>query len=1570
MPDKSAAPLPKVSDRYDIKEAPIGHGGMGVVYKAYDTKTRRFVALKTISGEVDPAALDLFEREWNVLARISHPNIVDILDTGDYAENGHRKPFFVMPLLPGVTLEYLIKTSSQRLTVERTVEIISQACRGLQAAHEQGLVHRDVKPSNIFVMDDDTVKIIDFGVVHLADTRTVTGLKGTPLYMSPEQIEGRSATALSDIFSLGVVTYEALTGRKPFSRRNEAEMFEAIRSYIPPPASEINPAVNQLISRTVHKAMAKQPWHRFSNAREFADTLHKAFRNESIERFDRTKIQPRIERIKKAQAEGDLQFATEILTELESEGHMDPEMSMLRLQLDQAIRSKTIRQLLESARTRMEEDEYPLALQKIQDVLNLDPNNADATTLRTQIERQRGARQTENWFRLAAQHLDNQDYRQARQALEEILKINSSDARARELLSRVERSEQELSRAREEKQKLYEAALNSYRNGEISTALSKLERLLEINRTGPKTHGPGNDAQYQSLYNQIRSEREAARNIYAEARKYLADKNFSRTLEICDEYLQKHPDDPLFQALKIEAEEAQRQQQSAAIAEFSRRVESEPDLDKKYNIISEAVEKYPAEAQFRSLLKLIKDRRDLVNSIAHRARQYEDRGQLNDAAAQWDILRNIYPLYPGLDVEVQRLARRREAQVTQEAKARWVESIDRHFGAGEYAKAREVVKQALAEFPDDQELRGLDSLAEQALRRNIEAQALLQNGQQLIADNRFDEGIDVLRKAERLDERNSTARAVLLGALLQRARDLMATDWHAAEPLVKEVLQLEPSDPVARSLTSLISDYKRQEAVSRILGEARNLQAVGNLEGALAKVEQGLETYPNESRFVQLQHTLRGNIPESRKQEPQPPPSAPEASPMAATEIFNSAPVTPIAPPIASAPPPPLDKTPTAEASAAKSPTPKGTNKKRAPWIIGALAAAVLLIAAAAVFSSRGHNPPPRPPAAVAAVQVPYTFTANAPDVRYLVDGKSVVGNRINFDPGSSHHAEAEADGFISDAQNITVPKGSAKPVTIAFNLHPALPELRINSDLTAGKLVFDQNPPTDLQEGSLTKDDVEPGAHQVAILDQSKRHVFDFAFDVKPHEVSTLSAPPKGSVPGIIVTSLGSTAIVYGTANLKGGIEGQPLQLIPPEGQKLTVPPQGQVRYLVDDGNGKVRPIAVDFSPLPALNVSLSGAIERFPVIVTANVPDAMVVLNGRDYKPLVSGTRTLRLQAGKYRISVRAEDYEPVTEQAVELKSSQSAPQTLSFNLNRIAHMATLEIDGAPADTEVLLDGSAIGTVASGAFKKEVSPGNHTVQLKKQNYVDYNEYHQFAAGETISIKGSEMKPYGKLSVKVLPESAHLSYRRGGADQDVPLQNNQEVFLPPGSYTVTAADDDYFSQTQTLTIRSGAEEPFAVSLIRKPKADAFVTPSEVFENGKAWAFTDPKSWWAYDEVGFSFTRKTEGTLAFTLLRDPKSFLKERVKKYEFVADYRDEDNKILYTLDQHKLTRKVFIDGKERKDQRSEQPLSVADSYRLVVQITPELITVHVNGATDTTKRPDQHGKFGFVNQVVLAPR
>jgi len=859
-----------VADRYDIKEL-LGEGGMGVVYRAMDLKTKSYVALKTMRDVSDPAAVELFSKEWSVLASISHPNIVDIRDVGEIDERGQKKPFFVMPLLPGVPLSTLIETSSPRLTVERFVGIIDQVCRGLQAAHERGLVHRDIKPSNIFVMEDDTAKIIDFGVVYLAGSQSITGHKGTWQYMAPEQIELKPASPVTDLFSLGVVCYEALTGRKPFHRKTPADTAEAIRHYIPPPILEINPGVSQLVSMVIHKAMAKQPLHRFSSARDFGDTLQKAYRNQPIERFDRAKIQPRIERAKKALGEGDSDFASEILTELESEGHVDPEIGLVRAKIDQASRQRKIRQLLEGARTRLEQEEIPLAFEKLQEILEIDPDNADALALRNMVEKQRNERQIESWMNLARRHLDRHDFAEARQALMEVLKIRSSDAAALELLDESERREQEAVRIRTDKEQLYGSAMRAYQNGEISTALSKLERLLDLGRHTPDAAVPDRDALYQSFYNQVRSDRDSIHNAYEEARRQLAEQNFARTLELCDEFINRYPSDAIFQALKLEAVERQRQELSSYIAEIGRRVDAEPDLDRKVNILKEACGRYPNEQQFQQTLKLTRERRDLVNSIVAKARHYEEKSLFTEAIGQWDILLNIYPKYPGIEVEVSQLVKRRDQQVKDEAKARLIEQIDQSLDAGDFTRARDLAAGALGEHPQDHELTGLERLARQGLERSSEARKLYDTAEELSKKRSFEDAAEKLRRALELDPKNRGIREALVNALAEQARPVVEKgDWRTAEPLLQQASELNPTHAVTRGLRTLLSDNKRKEFVSQCLAEARDLQAGGDLDGALAKLEIGLSQYPNETRLGQLQATLQGTIRAVQRQKDRP----------------------------------------------------------------------------------------------------------------------------------------------------------------------------------------------------------------------------------------------------------------------------------------------------------------------------------------------------------------------------------------------------------------------------------------------------------------------------------------------------------------------------------------------------------------------------------------------------------------------------------------------------------------------------------------------------------------------------
>jgi serine/threonine protein kinase len=855
----------KLAGRYEVRQV-LGHGGMGLVYQAYDTVIRREVAVKTILDIPDPASLQLFYKECDVLASMSHPNIVEIFDIGEFEEEGKRKPYFVMPLLPGTTLEAFIRKASHRLTVERTIEIISQTCRGLQAAHERGLVHRDLKPSNIFVMEDDSVKIIDFGIAHIADTHSTRGQKGTLLYMSPEQVEMKPLSPLSDIFSLSVVCYEALTGRQPFARARADEIVDAIRRQIPPPASDINPAVSQAIGRVVHKGMAKQPWHRFSSARELSDALNKAMRNEPIEFFDPARTRPRLERATKALETGDFQYAGEILGELEAEGHMDTSISSLRNQLDTTVRRKTIAQLLDAAKARFEEEEDPMALQKIQELLQMEPDNAQALSLKSKIENRRSEKQIENWYRLARQHIDNHAYPHAREALQNVLQLRPKEARALQLIAEVDRQEQEYNKLRQEKTQIHRAAMEAWQKGDVSSALTKLAVVLELDRRAPDVSSPEHSGSYQSFYNEVRSEHDAMNTSYAEARKHLTDRNFSKALAICDTYLAKYPNNAIFQALKYDIEEQQRQELSAFVASVDRQVEAEPDLDKRVNILKEALDLHPGETHFERALRLVKDKRDLVNSIVARAHAREEQGSFSDALNDWEILRTIYSQYPGLKFEVERLQKRREQQTRIESKTHLVEQIDACLHSSDYARALELLQKAAPEFPNDAELGELEKLANDGVQRLAEAHRLMTEGQDLCAQDKFADGIKMLREAYELDENNTLTRAVFSNALVEQARLVAESNWQEAEQLAQQALELNPGHPLAKTIRTLIQDQKREQIVGECLSQARKLQAAGDLAGALSRIEEGLVPYPREPRLIQVQETVQRELQSQRRQ--------------------------------------------------------------------------------------------------------------------------------------------------------------------------------------------------------------------------------------------------------------------------------------------------------------------------------------------------------------------------------------------------------------------------------------------------------------------------------------------------------------------------------------------------------------------------------------------------------------------------------------------------------------------------------------------------------------------------------
>jgi serine/threonine-protein kinase len=261
---------------------------MGEVYRAYDPVIDRSVAIKVVRTELAAGSgseqwLQRFRREARAAGRRFHPNIVAVLDFGE--DDG--MPFLAMEFVDGRSLDVILKTSGP-LDPSRSVAVITQVLSALGFAHQNGIVHRDVKPSNIMVLNSGEVKVADFGIARIdASEFTIVGdLLGTPAYMAPEQFAGAPVDKRTDLFAAGVILFEMLTGVKPFRGKSITEIISFMENRGPEDIRALNPAVPDSLKLVITKALAFDPARRYDDASEFSKAIVEAF----PARFDQTPL--------------------------------------------------------------------------------------------------------------------------------------------------------------------------------------------------------------------------------------------------------------------------------------------------------------------------------------------------------------------------------------------------------------------------------------------------------------------------------------------------------------------------------------------------------------------------------------------------------------------------------------------------------------------------------------------------------------------------------------------------------------------------------------------------------------------------------------------------------------------------------------------------------------------------------------------------------------------------------------------------------------------------------------------------------------------------------------------------------------------------------------------------------------------------------------------------------------------------------------------------------------------------------------------------------------------------------
>jgi serine/threonine-protein kinase len=266
--------------RYEIRKL-IGQGAMADVYEAYDPRIDRLLAIKVLREDrsVDNEYIMRFMREAKAVGNLSHPHIVTIYDVDEF----EKRPYLVMELLDGTPLNKVIK-SGKKYSLNEALSIGAQLGSALHYAHGRGVVHRDIKPSNIICDDStNTIKITDFGIAHFEDTELTHQTRmgdviGTPQYMSPEQVSGAKVDGRSDLFSVGVILYQLITGQKPFGGDSVASLMYQITHTEPKPLQQLDPELPTQVRRIIEKLLKKNPNERFQTGQELVNAITLALR--------------------------------------------------------------------------------------------------------------------------------------------------------------------------------------------------------------------------------------------------------------------------------------------------------------------------------------------------------------------------------------------------------------------------------------------------------------------------------------------------------------------------------------------------------------------------------------------------------------------------------------------------------------------------------------------------------------------------------------------------------------------------------------------------------------------------------------------------------------------------------------------------------------------------------------------------------------------------------------------------------------------------------------------------------------------------------------------------------------------------------------------------------------------------------------------------------------------------------------------------------------------------------------------------------------------------------------------
>jgi eukaryotic-like serine/threonine-protein kinase len=886
----------------------LGHGAMGVVYRARDPIINRLVALKTITIGVadDPALLQRFYREAQSAGGLQHPNIVTIYDMGEAG----NLPYIAMELVEGENLEQVI---ARRPNLPITLKLVyaMQACRAFDYAHKRGIVHRDIKPGNVMLGKDGVVKVVDFGIARVLEaSRTQTGmLIGTFAYMSPEQYHGEHADERSDIWSLGVLLYELLCYERPFKGATPASLMHSICQENPSPLKKFLAECPEELEVIVARVLQKIPNERYQSMEdllleldpvckrlqvqfvadliqqsrelleqgEFAqsrDLLRQALEVESGNQQARRLLEKTNAELKRLQNRPNVQQFIDRGRALLQEGKFEEAKGAAEsaLQLDSTFapaqelriaaqheieRARMREEALEAAKQRMAEGMPEEAEMFLAKVLQVEPANEQALALQKQVdtekaERQHRARLLES-LRHARELWTQQNYRECIQLLVELKKAYPGE----EEISRLLESAREDQIEQQKQQSLLESRnlLASSRYEECLALLHSLQKAFP------------NDEEIPRLLEEAHRDLLDRRKLQklTEARSLLAAGQYQSCISLLTSACKEFPEDSEFPKLLDTARQSQTEQRRQQGISDARKHFAARRFEKCLSALAALENDFPGDDEILKLHEAVREEQAQERK-QRRLQEARDLLEAKEYKSLLTLLASLQAEFPAED-EVQQLLESAHKEQIEQRKRECMAEARKFLAARQYDESAAVLQKLQAEFPAETEIRRLlqSTLEEQSEHRKQEC---LIEARSLLRAKRYVESIAVLEKLHvdfpaetEIRKQLAIAREELAEQEKQKqlseGRNLLAArSFGEALTLLNALAKTYPKDAAVLKLRTLAQREQEEHAkAERIQGE---LDALKKLMGerkypeVLTRTQSLLAEFPGEANFVRL----------------------------------------------------------------------------------------------------------------------------------------------------------------------------------------------------------------------------------------------------------------------------------------------------------------------------------------------------------------------------------------------------------------------------------------------------------------------------------------------------------------------------------------------------------------------------------------------------------------------------------------------------------------------------------------------------------------------------------------------